>query len=203
MEKFREIINYLFSSKNVFSMGILFVALVGGFYAAQTYVMPLWNGPDGVMTAKDDITTSKTTLEGLREQKKAKEIAAKKNKIKIDKVPVQIFRSQKEGLSVESSSIDFVTKIISMLDKTDNKIMDISYKIDPLSEADKISMPSTVSVVQLVMTLNSSYTDFNNFVNMLYDYDYLATIKTIKVTPLKENKNILEINVVLWLYVSR
>ena len=203
MEKFREIINYLFSSKNLFSVVILLVAIVGSVYATQTYVLPLWNGPDGVMTAKDDIETSKTTLEGLLEQKRAKEIDAKKNKIKIDKVPVKLFRSEREGLPVESASIDFVTNIITMLDKTHNKIMDISYKIDPLSEADKISMPSTVSVVQLVMTLNSSYTDFNNFINVLYDYDYLATIKTIRVTPLKENKNILSIDVVIWLYISR
>jgi len=200
MDKLKEILNYLLSGKNVQSIMIFLLIILAGIYALNTFLMPKWTD---VTRIKSDIDINKTKYEGLISQKKAREREEKRSLVKFDKVPVKIYKSPKIGLPVESASIDFVTKIIEMLEKTDNTILDISYKIDPLNETEKLTMPSTVSVVQLVMTLNGTYLSFQDFVYSLYGYDYLATLKSIKVTPLKENKNMVEFNVVLWLYVSR
>lgn len=200
MDKIKEIINYLLSARNIQSIMILIVIVLGVVYSANTFLKPKI---DDLVRINNDISTNKDRYEGLVSRKKAKDLEEKKSLVKFDKVPVKIYRSTKTGLPIESASIDFVTKIIGMLEQTDNDILDISYKIDPLNETEKLTMPSTVSVVQLDMTLNGTYTSFQDFVYTLYGYDYLATIKAIKVIPLKENKNILEINVVLWLYVTR
>ena len=200
MDKIKEIINYLLSARNIQSIMILIVIVLGVVYSANTFLKPKI---DDLVRINNDISTNKDRYEGLVSRKKAKDLEEKKSLVKFDKVPVKIYRSAKTGLPIESASIDFVTKIIGMLEQTDNDILDISYKIDPLNETEKLTMPSTVSVVQLDMTLNGTYNSFQDFVYTLYGYDYLATIKAIKVIPLKENKNILEINVVLWLYVTR
>jgi len=200
MEKTKEILNFLISQKNLISVVILIVTFVAAGIAFMQIIKPKI---DEAFQLKSDIETNQTRYDGLKQQKKAKELEEKKNLVKFDKVPVVIYKSSNPGLPVESSSIDFVSKVVQMMEQTNNTILDISYKIDPLSENDKISIPSTISVVQLSMTLNGTYLSLQDFIHTLYDYDYLATIKTIKVVPLKENKNILEINMVLWLYVTR
>lgn len=200
MDKLKEIINYILSARNIKSILIIATTILAGSYIFNMAILPKINA---VSSLKNDISANKERLEGLIKTKKAKDLEEKKNIIKIDKVPVTIYKSSTPGLPAESASIDFVTKIIETLEQTQNTILDISYKINPLTENDKISMPSTIEVVQLVMTLNSTYSSFQDFVYNLYDYDYIATIKQIKVTPLKENKKTLEINTVIWLYVSK
>ena len=88
-----------------------------------------------------------------------------------------------------------------MIENTDNTILDISYKINALSDNEKAQLPSGVSVVQLILSLNGTYTSILDLISALYDYDYLATIKSMKLVPLKENKNFLETNLVIWLYI--
>ncbi len=200
MDKAREILNYLFSGKNLHAIMILLVIILLTFLGITNFIKPQW---EKVNQLRSDLLTNKERYEGLLSRKKAKDIEEKKSLVKFDKVPTKIYTSNNPGLPIESASIDFVSTVINMLEKTNNTILDISYKVDPLSETDKMSMPSTLSVVQLVMTLNGTYTSFQDFVYTLYGYDYLATIKSIKVVPLKENKNMLEINIVLWLYVTR
>ena len=200
MEKSREILNYLFSSKNYLSIVIIMVIFLSIFYSYTKFISPKI---EELSRIKSDIETNKERYEGLLSRKQAQERDLKKNKVVAQKVDVELFKPEKAGLPLESSSIDFVTTVIEMLSKTNNDIIDISYKIDPLNESEKASLPSTVSVVQLVMTLNGSYTSFQDFVSAIYDYDYLATIKTVKIEPLKENKNKVEIKVVLWLYIKR
>jgi len=200
MDKLKEIINYLLSKRNFQSIIIFALIIVIAVYAHNTFLKPKF---EEFSRIKSDIATNKTRFEGLVSRKEAKDKEEKRSLVKIDKVPVKIYRSARSGLPVESASIDFVTKIIEMLEQTDNIILDISYKIDPLSGTEKLTMPSTISVVQLVMTLNGTYTSLQDFIYTLYGYDYLATIKTFKAVPLKENKNMIEINLVLWLYVTR
>ena len=200
MDKAREILNYLFSGKNLHAIMILLVIILLTFLGITNFIKPQW---EKVNQLRSDLLTNKERYEGLLSRKKAKDIEEKKSLVKFDKVPTKIYTSNNPGLPIESASIDFVSTVINMLEKTNNTILNISYKVDPLSETDKMSMPSTLSVVQLVMTLNGTYTSFQDFVYTLYGYDYLATIKSIKVLPLKENKNMLEINIVLWLYVTR
>ena len=43
---------------------------------------------------------------------------------------------------------------------------------------------STLSVVQLVMTLNGTYTSFQDFVYTLYGYDYLTAMGEDKIEAL-------------------
>ena len=200
MDKVKEVLNYLLSKKNISSLVILALIILGAVLFSTNFIKPKI---DEAIQLNSDIETNRTRFDGLKQQKKAKELEEKKSLVKFDKVPVVIYKSSNPGLPVESSSIDFVSKVVQMIEQTNNTILDVSYKIDPLSENDKISIPSTISVVQLSMTINGTYLSLQDFVHTLYDYDYLATIKTIKVVPLKENKNMLEINMVLWLYVTR
>ena len=200
MEKGREILNYLFSGKNYQSLVILFLIIISIWYVFTNYINPR---VEDLSRINSDIETNKERYEGLVSRKQAKDKEEKRSKVKIEKVNVKLFQPQKAGLPLESASIDFVTTVISMLEKTENSIMDISYKTNPLSETEKTEIPSTISVVQLVMKLNGSYTSLQDFVFELYDYDYLATIKSLKVKPLKENKNKVEISMVLWLYIKR
>ncbi len=200
MDKAKEILNYLLSKKNINSILILVIILVFVYFALAKFIVPKI---EEVKQLYSDIDTNKARLEGLIQQKKTRELEEKKSLVKFDDVPVVLYKPTNSGLPVDSSSLDFVSTVIKMIEKTDNTIIDISYKIDPLSENDKITLPSTVAVVQLAMTLNGTYMTLQDFIYTLYDYDYLATIKAIKVVPLKENKNMLEINLVLWLYVKR
>lgn len=200
MDKYKEILNYLLSGKNAQSIAILVLSILMACYVFNNFLLPKINSTKSLMT---DISSDKERYENLVVRKKAKDLEQKKNVKKINKVPVVIYKPQKQGIPIESSSIELVTKIIEMLEKTDNKIMDISYKVDPLNVTDKLSMPSSISVVELIMTLNSTYESFQNFVNSLYGEENLSTIKQIKVTPLKENKKTLEINTVIWLYISK
>ena len=200
MDKVKEILNYLLSQKNLPSLCILIVAVALPFVTYMYFLKPKI---DDFIQLGSSIETNKTRYEGLEKQKKARALEEKKSLIKTSDIPVVIYKSPNPGLPVESASLDFVSKVVQMIEQTDNTILDISYKIDPLSDADKISIPSTISVIQLAMTLNGSYLSLQDFIHTLYSYDYLATIKSIKVVPLKENKNILEINMDLWLYVTK
>jgi len=200
MEKFQEIIKFLTSGKNPITVLLFVVLILGTFMAFKSQILPKWTSYQNL---KSDIAEQTSRYDELVKKQAARKLEEEKNKIKIGKVPVTIYKNTQTGLPAESASIDFVTTVIGMLEKTHNTVMDISYKVDGLTSVEKDSLPASVSVVQLVMTLNSDYMSFQNFVNTLYGYDYLATIKTIKVVPLKENKNMLEINLVIWLYVSK
>ena len=200
MEKIQEILKFLRSGKNPITVLIFILLIVLSVFAVQTLIIPKWTS---YVNLKTDISEQSKHYDELVKKQEARRLEEERSKIKIGKVPVTIYKSTQPGLTAESASIDFVTMVIGMLEKTNNTVMDISYKVDGLTSAEKDKLPASVSVVQLIMTLNSDYISFQNFVNTLYGYDYLATIKSIKVVPLKENKNMLEINLVIWLYVSK
>ena len=196
MEKFNELLNFLINKNLIAVMIILAVTFGGGAFGY--YV--IYDKVTKFIELQQQNADSKTKLADLENQQKAEMLKAQQEKGKIQSVPVKIFKSSTPGLPVESASVDFVSSVINKLEKTQNSIMDISYKID---ESAKTDIPSNVSVVQLVMRLNGTYSSFQDFIFNLYDNDYLATIKSLKIVPLKENKNILDINIVILLYVSK
>jgi len=200
MEKFTEIINFLFNKNNYTTVLIFVCVIFLVFWGSWKYTIPEYQK---WREEAADIVEKKAQYEILLQKKEQRIAEEKSNIMKYEKVPVKIFHSETEGLPVESASIGFVSNILKMLETTHNSVMDISYKIDALNESEKNSVPSNVSVVQLVMTIDGTYTSFMDFITTLYNYNYLATIKSIRAIPLKENKNILEINVVIWLYVSK
>ena len=200
MNKAREVFNYVFSGKNYMAVLILVITIVLAVYMCNTHIATLIRETNDL---RNNIEMNEETLHNYEERKKAEDLNKKRNTVKNDKVPVKIYKSPNPGLPIESASIDLVTDVVNLLDKTGNNIMDISYQVDPLSDLDRISIPSTVSIVQLVIKLNGTYTSFQDFVFELYGSENLTTLKAIQVTPLKENKNKLEINMVLWLYISR
>ncbi len=200
MDRFEELLKFLFSRKNLPTIVLFLVAIFVAVKFSVTILVPKYQS---LVSLKSEIAKKKTEYENLQKKKEMKDKEAKRELVKFEKVPVKIYKSATPGLPVESASIDFVSTILQMLERTDNTVLDISYKIDVLSDAEKNAIPSGVSVVQLIMSLNGTYTSFMDFVSMLYDYDYLATIKSLKMTPLKENKNVLQTNVVVWLYVSQ
>lgn len=200
MEKFQEIIKFLSSGKNPMAVMIFILVCAVMVWGVKGHIIPTWNKYQNLQS---DIIKQEQRYKELVNQQELRKEEEERSKIKIGNVPVTIFKSTQPGLSAESAATDFVTTVINMLEKTNNVVTDISYKVDGLTSAEKDVLPTSVSVVQLVMTLSTDYTSFQNFVNTLYGYDYLATIKSVKVVPLRENKNMLEINVVIWLYVSK
>jgi len=200
MEKLNELINFLFNKKNYTTVVMLAVAIFAVIYFSMQYTVPKfqeWQSELG------DIEAKQVEYDNLLAKKQHRELEAKRNITRYEKVPVKIYKSEKAGLPIESSSIDFVTNILKMLETTHNSIIDISYQIDNISDSEKKAIPENISVVQLIMTINGTYTSFLDFVNTLYNYEYLATIKAIKSVPIKENKNILETELIIWLYIAQ
>lgn len=200
MEQFNEIINFLFNKKNYTTVLMFVIAIFAVFFFSGQYTIPKYQEWQNEIA---DIEAKQQEFDTLKQQKEAREREARKNSMKIEEVPVKIYKSEQAGLPIESTSVEFVSNILKMLESTHNSILDISYQIDALLDTDKNTVPSNVSVVQLVMTLNGTYSSFMDFIATLYNYDYLTSIKSIRALPLKENKNILEMNVVIWLYVEK
>ena len=117
MEKGREILNYLFSGKNYQSLVILFLIIISIWYVFTNYISPRI---EDLSRINSDIDTNKERYEGLVSRKQAKDREEKRSKVKVEKVNVKLFQPQKAGLPLESASIDFVTTVISMLEKTGN-----------------------------------------------------------------------------------
>ena len=200
MEKLNELINFLFNKKNYTTVIMLVVVLFAVVYFSTLYTVPKFQEWQSELS---DIDTKQNEYQNLLSQKQRKDLEAKRNSTRVEKVPVKIYKSKKAGLPVESSSIEFVTDILKMIEKTHNSIIDISYQIDTISDSEKKAIPENTSVVQLVMTINGTYPSFLDFVNTLYNYEYLTTIKAIKSVPVRENKNILETELIIWLYIAQ
>lgn len=204
MEKFNEILNFIIK-KNLLAFLIFLVATAGVVYFCILGFSPL--NVSGVIPQYKDYfdlsNQNRASLENI-EQLKA-QIEAEQNKKKAEKnqekkVPVVLYKPISANMPIESSSIDLVTGVIKKLEISGNNIVDISYNILSTPQA---NMPTNITIIQLIMTLNSSYTAFQDFIYDLYNDNYISTIKTIKMVPLQENKSELEINTEIWLYVSK
>lgn len=196
MDKFNIILNFLIK-KNLISLAMFVGTTAVVVLASIYYVVP---EIQSAFEIKEQNKVSIEKVDSLKEQISKQEQKVKQEASKVQKVPVAVFKSPKPNMPVESTSIDLVTDLIKKLERTNNSIVDISYKISTPTQPD---IPSNISIVQLNMTLNSSYTDFQDFLFEMYDGKYISTIKAIKMVPLKENKKLLEINTEVWLYISK
>ena len=75
----------------------------------------------------ESIKKNKESIESLKKQIQEKEAEKNRNKVVIKDVDVKIYKPKYQGLSIEASAIDFVTNLITTLEKTDNEILDLSY----------------------------------------------------------------------------
>lgn len=196
MEKFNEILNFLYK-KNLMALMIIFVVTFVAIMGGMNYIKPI---VISTMDLKTQNESNAEKLGRLKDQLKAEQNKNKLEKGKVNKVPISIYKPLDTNMPIETSSIDLVTNVIKTLEKTHNTIVDISYKT---SETQNTGVPTNVSVVQLNMTINGTYTSFQDFVFELYDDAYIATIKAIKMIPLQENKNTLEITTEIWLYLAK
>ena len=197
---FMDFINFLRKPQNSKSFILIALIILGLIYTIPNCFIP---EIQNIQSLKSEIATSEQTLATLKAKRDAQAAKLKSNQMKIENIPVKIYKSLTPDLPIESSSIDFVSSVISMIEHSGNSIIDISYKIDSISAEQKQLLPANISVVELAMSLSGTYADLQEFILGLYEYDYLATVKSLKITPLRENKNIIETNIVVWLYVSK
>jgi len=195
-----EILEFLKNPKNMPTLVGLLLVIVAVAAIGYYLIYPKVTGIQSLMSEKQ---TNQERLDDLQKKKKAQEIAQKEEKEKIEKVPVIVYKSKIPDLPVENAATDYVSTVINMIEQTENDILDISYSTDAITASEKSSVPANVTVVQLVMTLNGTYASIQNFIFNLYSSEYISTIKSIKMTPLQENKNVLETSIIIWLYVSK
>ncbi|OGI00413.1 MAG: hypothetical protein A2104_03860 [Candidatus Melainabacteria bacterium GWF2_32_7] len=130
---------------------------------------------------------NKVESESLQQQNISKNIA----------VPVIIYSSPYPGLDTENASVELVDQIIEMIRITQNRIVEISFSIKPADSA------SPANILSLNMSLNSSYTNFQNFLHKIYTWKYLAAIKDITISPEQGDPNNLTAKIVVDLYINK
>ncbi len=196
MDKFNEVLGFLYK-KNLVALAIVFFVTFVFFFGGATRIKPIF---DTTMDLKAQNEANAEKLSRLKDQLKAEQNKSKMEKGKVNKVPITIYKASNPNIPIESSSIDLVTSVIKTLERTHNTIVDISYKIN---DAQNPSVPANVTVIQLNMTLTGTYTSFQDFLFELYDDAYISTIKFIKMIPMQENKNTLEVDTEIWLYLAK
>lgn len=194
-----EIINFLTSSKNIKSMIIIILAVVVVVYASILLVIPKWRDFFDLLEKTKE---SQAQLESYNQKLDAKRREEKLVEKKTEVVPVVVYKPALSNLPLESSSIDLVTNVISMIEKTNNNILNISYTPNP-SKVNEMTVPVDVGVVELSLKLDSTYVSLKNFLNLLYSYNYLCSVKVMRIVPFRENKNMLEVDIVIWVYVMK
>ena len=196
-DRINEILNFLYG-KCLNYILVLILVIVGLSFLWKNYIYPTctdWN------SGRSAITENENKLASLQQEKKAKEQEKKLHTVVIKDVDVEIYKPKYRGLSIEASAIDFVTNLITMLEKTDNEILDLAYNSDLAATATE-PIPSGVRTIRFYIEMNSSYTSYYRLLNELFSLPYLVSVKTVSLEPLKENKNILHVDMVVYLYVK-
>ena len=196
MNSFSEILNFIIK-KNLLALGIFVVFTAGLVMGSINFIIPLYRD---YIDLSNQNKASLQNIENLKAQIEAEQSKKKAEKNKEIKVPIILYKPIATNMPIESSSIELVTGVIKKLETTGNDIVDISYNI---LSSQQPNMPANITVIQLIMTLDSSYTAFQDFAFDLYNDQYVSTIKSIKMVPMQENKSKLEINTEIWLYVAK
>ena len=193
-----EIKNFLLDPRCSKFILLLIVVIAGIAFAWYQYVVPeIQTWREGSVALKNNIEQKKQLTQELENRKLKKEL----NKVVIKDVDVKIYQPKYSGLSIEASAIDFVTNLITILEKTDNEILDLSYN----SKTPAVStepIPAGVKTVRFYLEMNSTYTSYYRLMNELFSLPYLVSIKTVKMEPFLENKNKLHVDMIVYLYVK-
>ncbi|MDD3594513.1 MAG: hypothetical protein PHX18_07795 [Candidatus Gastranaerophilales bacterium] len=194
-----EIINFLTSAKNIKSMVIIIMAIIIVVYSSILLVVPKWRD---FIDLLEKTKESEVQLESYQQKLDAKRREEKLVEKKTETVPVEVYKSPLSNLPVESSSIDLVTNVISMLEKNNNNIINISYTPNPAA-VNEMTVPVSVGVVELKLKLDSTYVSLKNFLTTLYSYNYLCSVKAMRIVPFQDNKNMLDVDIIIWVYVMK
>ena len=197
MEKVLEYLKFI-GEKNYMSLGIFIVVTAVIVWSITGYIIP---HTQNIVDLRKGNVEKRSELEKKEAQLKTqqKEKQMKEHK-KAEKVPVAIYKPEKPNTPLENSVVDLVTSVIQKLERADLSIADISYKSGSLKSA---AIPAGVDTIEIKMTLNGSYIAFQEFLYELYDDKYLSLVKSVKMSPMKENKTLLEIDTTIQLFVER
>ena len=205
-DRINEIINFLLGPKCLQYILFALIIIGGCVYFWFGPVMPF--NIDNVLTKAtalkssfDNIKNNESQIQDLKDQIQKKEEEKNRNKVVVKDVDVKIYKPKYQGLSVEASAIDFVTNLITTLEKTDNEILDLSYNSNTESVASE-SVPVGVKTIRFYLEMNSTYTSYYRLMNELFSLPYLVSIKSIKMEPFKENKNKLHVDMIIYFYVK-
>ena len=197
-DRFIEIKNFLLDSRCLKFIVLLLIALGAVGFAWYQYIVP------EISSWKISYDSVKNNIKTIEEKKKElhdRELQKKMNKVVIKDVDVKIYQPKYKGLSLEASAIDFVTNLITMLEKTDNEILDLSYN-STQSTVSTEPIPSGVKTIRFYIEMNSTYTSYYRLLNELFSLPYLVSVKTVKMEPFLENKNNLHVDMIVHLYVK-
>jgi septation ring formation regulator EzrA len=95
MEKLNELRNFLFNKKNYTTVIMLVVVLFAVVYFSTLYTVPKFQEWQSELS---DTDTKQNEYQNLLSQKQRKDLEAKRNSTRVEKVPVKIYKSKKAGL---------------------------------------------------------------------------------------------------------
>ena len=197
-DKINEILNFLFGPKCLKYILLVVLVIALCIYAWYNFVF------EKITTWKsgyDTITKNEKQIETLKDEIQQKEKERSRNKVIIKDVDVVIYKPKYQGLSIEASAIDFVTNLITIFEKTDNEILDLSYNSN-IESVPSESVPVGVKTIRFYLEMNSTYTSYYRLMNELFSLPYLVSVKSMKMEPLKENKNKLHVDMIIYFYVK-
>lgn len=206
-ERINEIINFLFGPKcfqYILLTVVIILICVGWWFYPMPSPLDKIRIVDKITTCKggfDSIRNNEQQIENLKQEIQAKERERNMNKVVVKDVDVKIYQPKYRGLSIEASAIDFVTNLITTLEKTENEILDLSYNSNTESVASE-TVPDGVKTIRFYLEMNSTYTSYYRLINDLFSLPYLVSVKTMKMEPFKENKNKLHVDMIIYLYVK-
>ncbi len=130
---------------------------------------------------------------------KAKTAASQVN-ANIDDLPVTIYKSPYQNLSLENTSVDLVNDLINKVKESGNKVLEISFETSDQGNIPNVKDAPKVLTVKL--TLNSNYLSLKKFFSLINAWEYLSGLKYLSLTRSQENPNILQAKLEINLYIN-
>lgn len=189
-------LNTLLKNKSILLCIVAIVVIL--FFGIYNSVPNIKN----IISVSKDIGAANQELLRYEEMQRELNEKQRSNKNKNVKLPVKVFKSEYPGAPVESASVDFVNEIITLIEETGNDIITIAYETNKITEAEKKLLPNQIQVVILKMNLDATYDTLKKFMEAYYTYENLASIYSLDIIPLPEDKSRLNVDIVLWLYVE-
>ncbi len=118
----------------------------------------------------------------------------------MDDLPVKIYKSPYQNLSLENTSVDLVNDLINKVKESGNKVLEISFETTDQSNIQNIKDAPKVLTVKL--TLNSNYLSLKKFFALINEWEYLSGVKYLNLTRSQENSRILQAKLDIDLYIN-
>lgn len=167
--------------KNVLIAIAVLVAAIGGGYTQG--IIPQFQT---MLQKKDQIMSMQAEILALQQQADTaqKELAAQRRteefKAKNQTVDVDVYKSPYEGQDIENASVDLVDQFVRIIRKTKNKVQEVSFTTSaPVGD----QMTIANGILSLSLTLECNYASLQNFLNALYGWKYLTSVKEISLSP--------------------